>query len=237
MRAVKYIISIIGLIGVTAAFLFSLNAYQNQGFRGERESDIRELELVTAKENYSAKEVAEMLLNGNYIDFGEDKTKVSEEAVREACLEHIRTTLHSIEESDIYKEMEAVIMSEDIMTVEAYQNVGYIENDAIVFTLVNVWFENIMVTYEEKTGVLLNLNYFVQVNEEASTENAESATFRDERIEKDSWMVRQALLQYYEALGIRMDCVSEELIWEPDMIIITFRLGKEEDIALEKIAD
>lgn len=157
MGKLKYLLSIIILSGVTVSFSFVLD-YYNQSDFSESKEDIRELELVSVRESYTAEEMLKLLLTGEFQEISFEQVSESDERIRSECVENVKLMLG---DGEIFKNIESTLLEGVKLEIAISQCVGYIDGEAVLFNLVSVWLEDILVRYEQKTGVVFHMEYYI----------------------------------------------------------------------------
>lgn len=222
MKWLKYLFSIICLGGATILLLTGMERYQAQGFSNEHESGIRTLERVKQKMIYSAEDIGEMLMDGEYQYIGDEKNQLSDQVNRENCIEVINRIMVNIPESDIKQYLVQLMEKSQIYSVERYKYNGYIDITPVLFCMVHVWFEDLLVIYEEQTGLIQYMEYYVPC-----TNAEEMRTLEENRL-----LVEDALHILYKELGLE-NCISSHVFGaNGDKMVVVFELtdGKEHEI-------
>lgn len=191
MGKLKYLLSIIVLAGVTVSFSFVLDYYNRSDF-SEGNEKIRELELVSVRKSYTAEEMLQLLLTGDYQEISFEQVSESDEMIRTECAENVKAM---IEEGEVYKDVESAILEGERLEIAIGQCVGYIDGEAVLFNLVSVWLDGILVRYEQKTGVVFQMEYYV-------------STADDEYLEKYSSTIIGAAEKYYYGYRLTEDEIN-----------------------------
>lgn len=195
MGKLKYLISIIILAGVTVSFSFVLDYYNQSDFSEDNEN-IRNLELMSVRESYTSGEMLKLLLTGNYQEISYEQTGGSDEQIRQECADNVKAM---IGDEEIYKNIESDLLENQKLEIASWQCLGYIDDEAVLFNLVSVWLEDILVRYEQKTGVVFQMEYYI------STEDNDGGY---DYVEKCSDIIIGDAEKYYYGYGLADDDIT-----------------------------
>lgn len=163
MGKLKYAFSVIVLIGVTVAFSFAFEAYTESDYEN-KDGDIRELETVSEKESFNEADMLNVLTSGDYQEINFEQVYEDDEEIRKECALNVKKMLLSDGDSQVFSNIEKSILEGKKLEIAIYHCVGYIGKEAVVFDNVSVWMEDILVRYEQNTGVVFQIEYYVHTD-------------------------------------------------------------------------
>ena len=137
MSRLKYLFSIIVLVGITVSFFVFLDYYQNRGFDRLQEKETRKLEFVSTREEYSTIAMMNLLLEEKYVFVADVENSMSDKEIRNTCLKNFQNLLNGIENSSIYDALEQTIQYGKLnghKNTHLQINFKIYKNEKIIFT-------------------------------------------------------------------------------------------------------
>lgn len=210
MKIWKYIVSSLLIIGITLLFLLFLDYYKQTGFAGQQETEIYELELMDSESSYTANEIAQMILKGNYQYIDERENSGSDKEILSEAYDNISNMLKDLESDEILKSIKQSLKEENGCKTSTIRNVGYMGEDLITFNLISIYSEYVNMTYEEETGLIITFEYLYTVDEEEKTDETMDDT-NSEKVKVVHEELINAVLSYYANVDVNKENVYSEM--------------------------
>lgn len=171
MKWLKYSLSALLLVGLTALTLLFPRLYYGRADRKESSVDVRTLRLESTRESFTAAETLRILSqNASNGIYSEQTSSLVTSAVMADCKEIVEMIFGSPLNSLATKYFVQTMQTCENATVQAYQFLTLAEGDVVRFTLISAQFGDLYLCYDRDTKAVIEIDCYVPFDEIAAEE-------------------------------------------------------------------